>query len=856
MSSNHLQVIEGIGPKMEQVLKENGISNWSALAASSGADLKVILDKYGDKYKIINPHDWPQQARFAMNGDWNGLVSAQKDDGSQSKAEKMLDTGKYPKAEKMMDTGENPKAEKQSSWADINMSNGHLQVIEGIGPKMEGVLKENGISNWSALAASSGADLKVILDKYGDKYKIIDPNDWPQQARFAMNGDWNGLVSAQKDDGSPSKAEKMLDTGKYPKAEKMQDTGKSTAEKQSGWTDINMSHGHLQVIEGIGPKMEGVLKENGISNWSALAGTSGAGLKVILDKYGDKYKIIDPNDWPRQARFAMNGDWNGLVSAQKDDGSPSKAEKMLETGKYPKAADSTIAAITTSTVATGAATIVTSTSSTGTGSSSTGTGSSSAGTSSSSAGTSSSSAGTSSSSTGTSSSSAGTSSSSAGTSSSSTGTSSSSTGTGSSSAGAGTASTSDKDREDDYLICSEYENKPVNDKVNNVALFKHDNGQFYFALYNKDGSVRLRSEGFRTSQERDQELSAVLKYKDDKSLYERLEPRKGYYLDVLRDKDGREVGRSCLQKVKDKKVAPVKAAPIVATAATAAALAIAKTPKTEKNVVETTEAKAVSKKPKTEKKVVKTTEAKAVSKTAMTEKKVVGTTAAKAVATTSTSSSGFKWWWLLPLLLIPLFFLIRGCDKDQTSTPPPVKEVVKEKSVEQTTPPPPVEKEIKEVEKPVEQKTPPPAVVGCNCNDLVHPVFKIPAGPAPKTTTRLGLAPEYGNSHSLDANGFYNKLNQAYQSSNAEKRFLDGIFRQMGYNGGWKDATPTLFSSVTVPRGSTGNLGTKATHQTVHRKLDPTNSRDLEAFKISAKNKCDLHFMKTCGNHFFIEKCK
>ena len=94
MSSNHLQVIEGIGPKMEQVLKENGISNWSALAASSGADLKVILDKYGDKYKIINPHDWPQQARFAMNGDWNGLVSAQKDDGSQSKAEKMLDTGK------------------------------------------------------------------------------------------------------------------------------------------------------------------------------------------------------------------------------------------------------------------------------------------------------------------------------------------------------------------------------------------------------------------------------------------------------------------------------------------------------------------------------------------------------------------------------------------------------------------------------------------------------------------------------------------------------------------------------------------------------------------------------------------
>ncbi|MFT7450397.1 MAG: hypothetical protein ACI9VN_001114 [Patescibacteria group bacterium] len=105
-----------------------------------------------------------------------------------------------------------------------------------------------------------------------------------------------------------------------------------------------------------------------------------------------------------------------------------------------------------------------------------------------------------------------------------------------------------REKEDDYLSCKEYEGKKINDKQNNVALFKHDNGQFYFVLYRQGGSVRLRSEGFETAEGRDQELSGVLKYSDNKEMYNRIE-RGDYYIDVLKDKTGREVGRSCLQKV-------------------------------------------------------------------------------------------------------------------------------------------------------------------------------------------------------------------------------------------------------------------------------------------------------------------
>ncbi len=109
------------------------------------------------------------------------------------------------------------------------------------------------------------------------------------------------------------------------------------------------------------------------------------------------------------------------------------------------------------------------------------------------------------------------------------------------------APSSEDDKEDDYLPGKEYIGHRVNDSRNNIALFKHKNGLYYFALYAADGSVRLRSEGFSRSQMRDKELSGVVKFKDNPEMYKRVQ--KGiYYMDVLFDETGREVGRSCLQK--------------------------------------------------------------------------------------------------------------------------------------------------------------------------------------------------------------------------------------------------------------------------------------------------------------------
>lgn len=105
-----------------------------------------------------------------------------------------------------------------------------------------------------------------------------------------------------------------------------------------------------------------------------------------------------------------------------------------------------------------------------------------------------------------------------------------------------------EDKEDDYLLCKEYQGHLVTDKQNNVALFMHQNGQFYFAVYHYDDSVRLRSEGFASTTDRDHELAAVIRYINSPSHYSTIE-KSGYEIKVLKDNTGREIGRSCPKRI-------------------------------------------------------------------------------------------------------------------------------------------------------------------------------------------------------------------------------------------------------------------------------------------------------------------
>lgn len=71
-----LKKIEGIGPKMEAVLKQAGITTFAQLAETPVEELQRILDEAGVA-KITNPQTWAEQAKLAAAGDWEGLEKLQ-----------------------------------------------------------------------------------------------------------------------------------------------------------------------------------------------------------------------------------------------------------------------------------------------------------------------------------------------------------------------------------------------------------------------------------------------------------------------------------------------------------------------------------------------------------------------------------------------------------------------------------------------------------------------------------------------------------------------------------------------------------------------------------------------------------
>ncbi|MCB0662122.1 MAG: hypothetical protein KDC24_05250 [Saprospiraceae bacterium] len=72
-----------------------------------------------------------------------------------------------------------------------------LSTIEGIGPKIEGLMKEAGIDSFAKLATAKLETLKEILANAGARYKMHDPTTWTQQAKLAADGHWEKLAKLQ-----------------------------------------------------------------------------------------------------------------------------------------------------------------------------------------------------------------------------------------------------------------------------------------------------------------------------------------------------------------------------------------------------------------------------------------------------------------------------------------------------------------------------------------------------------------------------------------------------------------------------------------------------------------------------------
>jgi len=68
-----LKVVEGVGPKIEELLKNAGIYSYVTLATTSPDAIKEILTAAGDRFRMHNPGTWPTQSSLAAQGRWEEL---------------------------------------------------------------------------------------------------------------------------------------------------------------------------------------------------------------------------------------------------------------------------------------------------------------------------------------------------------------------------------------------------------------------------------------------------------------------------------------------------------------------------------------------------------------------------------------------------------------------------------------------------------------------------------------------------------------------------------------------------------------------------------------------------------------
>ncbi len=115
-------------------------------------------------------------------------------DGSVAKAAPKAKKAAAPKA-KAPAKAPAPKAAAKKPAAKAKGDK--LTTVEGIGPKIEGLLNEEGINTFADLADAKIETLAAVLEKAGPRFKMHTPDTWPQQAALARDGKTDELKKLQ-----------------------------------------------------------------------------------------------------------------------------------------------------------------------------------------------------------------------------------------------------------------------------------------------------------------------------------------------------------------------------------------------------------------------------------------------------------------------------------------------------------------------------------------------------------------------------------------------------------------------------------------------------------------------------------
>ena len=80
-----------------------------------------------------------------------------------------------------------------ASVAAVDAVKDDLTKIEGIGPKIKGLINNDGIWSFHQLALVATSRLQKILDDAGPAYTVHNPKTWAAQSKLADEGHWEEL---------------------------------------------------------------------------------------------------------------------------------------------------------------------------------------------------------------------------------------------------------------------------------------------------------------------------------------------------------------------------------------------------------------------------------------------------------------------------------------------------------------------------------------------------------------------------------------------------------------------------------------------------------------------------------------
>lgn len=202
---------------------------------------------------------------------------------------------------KFVSTNENDEEEDDEQEEEVDAAAARLAIQNAIGPKIKAATadEKNDLEKINGI----GSFIESKLNDLGI-YTYEQISQWDDPMIEAVTTAIEFFPGRIKRDDWVGQAKKLM--------------GESTATaiKQNKKRTNNKKSTDLKVIEGVGPKIEQVLKKGGIKTWSDLADSSTESIQAVLKKAGGHYRLADPSTWVAQARLADAQEWDKLKEYQ------------------------------------------------------------------------------------------------------------------------------------------------------------------------------------------------------------------------------------------------------------------------------------------------------------------------------------------------------------------------------------------------------------------------------------------------------------------------------------------------------------------------------------------------------------